>query len=195
MIDTETFRSRIGRFCHVTRCKRSSIINRLDRNFQPTSKYQSYKILQVFIRLAFIAVVIANAESIPETPNQTINAGSIAGLPPIHVQADLHERDAGLLLVQADGNDGGQGKLRRRKLKVNFLARYTYGNKQNPKGMKNFHINIRSLANKVSEVKNIVKEHQPHILGISECELNKSSNKSWSGVCQSCDLCQENSQV
>ena len=35
------------------------------------------------------------------------------------------------------------------------------------------HVNIRSLGNKVFEVKNIVKEHNPHIIGVSECELRK----------------------
>ena len=36
------------------------------------------------------------------------------------------------------------------------------------------HLNIRSLGNKVSEVKNLVKKHNPHIFGLSECELNKA---------------------
>ena len=35
------------------------------------------------------------------------------------------------------------------------------------------HLNIRSLKNKMPEVKNIIKEHSPHILGLSECELTK----------------------
>ena len=35
------------------------------------------------------------------------------------------------------------------------------------------HLNIRSLVNKVCELKVIVKEHTPHILGVSECELKK----------------------
>ena len=57
----------------------------------------------------------------------------------------------------------------------NFYARYFYGNKiENNKGIKNMHLNIRSLSNKVFELKNIVKEHRPHILGISECELRKT---------------------
>ena len=60
-----------------------------------------------------------------------------------------------------------------RKVKVNFLARYTFGNKVVTKGIKNLHVNIRSLANKISEVKNIVKDQKPHILGLSECELKK----------------------
>ena len=64
-----------------------------------------------------------------------------------------------------------------RKVTVNFQARYTYGNKQSKKGIKNFHLNIRSLGNKVSEVKKIIKEHHPHILGLSECELKKVRNK------------------
>ena len=56
----------------------------------------------------------------------------------------------------------------------NFQARYLYGNKIQ-KGIHNFHLNIRSLKNKVFEIKNIVKEHSPHILGLSECELKKEN--------------------
>ena len=37
------------------------------------------------------------------------------------------------------------------------------------------HLNIRSLKNKVCEVKKIVKEHNPHLLGLSEVELNKET--------------------
>ena len=49
-----------------------------------------------------------------------------------------------------------------------------YGNKQAVRrGIKNFHLNIRSLRNKVFEIKNIIKEHSPHIFGLSECELRK----------------------
>ena len=35
------------------------------------------------------------------------------------------------------------------------------------------HLNVRSVGKKVFEIKNIVKEHSPHILGLSECELKK----------------------
>ena len=37
------------------------------------------------------------------------------------------------------------------------------------------HLNIRSLRNKVSEVKNVIKQHNPFIMGISECELKRDS--------------------
>ena len=39
------------------------------------------------------------------------------------------------------------------------------------KGIVCYHLNIRSLRNKVSEVKAIINEHRPHIMGLSECEL------------------------
>ena len=67
-------------------------------------------------------------------------------------------------------------KVQSNKLSVNFQARYKYGNiKENKKGIKNLHLNIRSLSNKMSEVKTIIKEHSPHILGLSECELRKQN--------------------
>ena len=54
-----------------------------------------------------------------------------------------------------------------KKQSSNFLARYKYGNGRE-KGIKNMHVNIRSLKYKIQEVKNIIQEHTPHILGISE---------------------------
>ena len=64
-----------------------------------------------------------------------------------------------------------------KKLSVNFLARYLNGNGNKPnRGLKNLHVNIRSLKNKISEVKMIVKEHHPHLIGLSECELYKFGN-------------------
>ena len=57
----------------------------------------------------------------------------------------------------------------------NFFARYLHGNgPTGPKGVKVYHLNIRSLQNKVSEVKKITKEIKPHVLGISECELKNT---------------------
>ena len=49
----------------------------------------------------------------------------------------------------------------------NFEARYKHGNIQK-KGILNMHLNIRSLKNKLCEVKNVIKQHSPYILGLSE---------------------------
>ena len=56
----------------------------------------------------------------------------------------------------------------------NFWAKYLNGNRQAQfKGIKCLHFNIRSLKNKISEVKNIIKKESPTIFGLSECELQK----------------------
>ena len=56
----------------------------------------------------------------------------------------------------------------------NLYARYLYGNIDlKLKGIKNMHVNIRSIGNKVFEIKRILKEYQPHIMGVSECEVKK----------------------
>ena len=57
-----------------------------------------------------------------------------------------------------------QFHVRGTKERYNFQAKYLNGNSQ---------LNIRSLNNKVVEIKNIVKEYSPNILGLSECELRK----------------------
>ena len=57
----------------------------------------------------------------------------------------------------------------------NFWAKYINGNKEKIKGIHNMHFNIRSLRNKVDEVKNIVYTEKPTILGLSECELKKEN--------------------
>ena len=55
----------------------------------------------------------------------------------------------------------------------NFRARYLHGNIQKSKGILNMHLNIRSLRHKVYEIKQIVKESNPTLIGLSECELTK----------------------
>ena len=81
MIDIETFRSRIGRFCQVTGSKRSLFIKKLDRKYQTSSGYPTYRILQVLIKLTCIAVVLINTEcSVSEPPSQTDDAEHNTGL-------------------------------------------------------------------------------------------------------------------
>ena len=60
----------------------------------------------------------------------------------------------------------------------NFYARYINGNiKSDLKGIKVLHHNIRSIQNKVADIKKIAQDESPHILGCSECELFKSNNE------------------
>ena len=64
-----------------------------------------------------------------------------------------------------------------KKASVNFKAKYTNGNGfSRVQGIRNYHINIRSLSNKVSEVKSLIKQVDPHIFGISETEIRRRYN-------------------
>ena len=56
----------------------------------------------------------------------------------------------------------------------NFYARYTYGNRSN-RGIKLSHWNAGSafLENKTNEIENVISDHHPHLLGISEANLHK----------------------
>ena len=59
----------------------------------------------------------------------------------------------------------------------NLYARITYGNKETTRrGLKNAHLNIRSLKNKMSDIKAVVNSSKPHKFGLSECELRKVDN-------------------
>ena len=59
----------------------------------------------------------------------------------------------------------------------NFYARYTYGNRAN-RGIKLSHWNAGSayLENKKIEIENVIADHHPHLLGISEANLHKNHN-------------------
>ena len=39
------------------------------------------------------------------------------------------------------------------------------------------HVDIRSLFNKISDVKNLILQEKPHILGISEAEVRKNNHQ------------------
>ena len=63
----------------------------------------------------------------------------------------------------------------RKQLVGNFYGRYINGNGNNsPESVKVYHLNIRSLFNKVMEVKKITCDLKPHMLGLSEVELSKN---------------------
>ena len=73
---------------------------------------------------------------------------------------------------------GGETSLHWRKLittskdqTTNKRAKILHGNIK--RGIINMHVNIRSLYNKMSEVKNLIQKQKPHILGISEANLKK----------------------
>ena len=63
----------------------------------------------------------------------------------------------------------GQLQIISKQCESNFRARYINGNIV--RGIKNIHVNIRSLNNKLSEVKHFILKEKPHIFGMSETEV------------------------
>ena len=188
MIDISSYRCRIGRFCQVFKCKKSAFINKYDRHYRDKSGYQTLQCLQIIFKLILIIVLLAGGEGsqfnlLGQSAGHVHGLG--AGLDAEHDDGHGAGHYAGLLhgqtgtFVNVHDIEVGKQIYKKciQKVTVNFEARYIHGNIQNQKGIKNFHLNIRSLKNKVSEVKNVVKEHHPHILGLSECELKKVDNK------------------
>ena len=165
MIAIDVYRCRIGTFYQKVklRCKASSI-NRFDKkhmkNIYPCMKILKY--LQTLLKILLVMGMVLACDS-HEQGTQ---------IPQVHGHAVHYQGHRLYLSVKGlSNNSNSQDCHSRDNQLTNFYARYTYGNKPNQKGIKNLHLNIRSLSNKVLEVKKIVAEHKPHILGLSECEL------------------------
>ena len=161
MIDINMYRCRIGRFSQKLKIQKFSRfygVESYSYEYKSSKRNRSLRTLLVIMK---IFVPIAACLSMPLfSPNFYAPALNISG--PLEEFAHYETWD------NRSGEVGMTG---------NFFARYLNGNgvKKSPKGIRAFHLNIRSLLNKVCEVKRIVKETNPHILGLSECELKKNS--------------------
>ena len=125
------------------------------------------------IRLAAFSCGHGHALRRGQIPEQAVHSVAVVG------HAD---RDWWVVTSISGGRNSGFGRqdICEENLEVqlevtdhNFRARYLHGNIQKQKGIINMHLNIRSLRFKVAEVKQLIKNHNPHIFGISESELKK----------------------
>ena len=168
MVDISKYRARIGQFGQRKKNRKF-----LYRNFScDTGSYQGKQTMNCFgviLKICFILTFLVVSSSRKEYPglNQTPSLLMICSQPQL------------ISLVWSE-NPVAQIQLlyqkRGKKQSKNFLAKYQNGNR-NKKGIHNMHLNIRSLGNKIIEVKHLIKSHNPHIFGISECELKKVQDK------------------
>ena len=167
MIDISQYRNRIGSF--YQRSKKIKF-----RNFVRECQYSQQAGSKVLFTLKVLLIGLCQVALLSDCPIASFKRGQHEEYTPLEYRVQPypvlihqlhHPVNLGILLMEE-----------RRITNHNFLARYTYGNRQSPRGIKNFHLNIRSLQNKVSEVKCIIKNHNPHIIGLSECEIRKSQN-------------------
>ena len=172
MTDITTYRARIGLF---TQKSKTLSLNRFQQ-FQSTS--QSYKhgksafeSTKSFVKIILIFFLLYRTCS-------TSPYHCLLTSPCTQLSSPTCTTPAGTSRTTAVSPQQLYYRQYGKKQTSNFLSRYKFGNiSSSPKGIKNAHLNIRSLANKVFEIKNIIKEHKIHVFGASECELFKNNGK------------------
>ena len=173
MIDILLHRQRIGNFCQQIQLKsKVRLLSMKNRKFSQSYGFRMYnsanKLSLACLRMKLFKFLVLSL---------TISYFMIL------VQTDIRKNKLDLSnscqyfvhSVQSIVVNIEQFFIETEVLNQNFWARYYNGNGTKQKGILNMHLNIRSLKNKIPEVKNIIKEKNPHILGLSECELVKDS--------------------
>ena len=167
MTDLATYRARIGLFGQKS--VRKVPFKDFYKFHSTSSSYNSgkttfdtckiiLKILSIFILISTTCDTLSPTSKLSSTP--------CTALPPTRSSSGLSSCAA----ATTNRCYRSYGK----KQTTNFLSRYINGNiASSPRGIRNYHLNFRSLAKKVFEVKNIVKENNPHVFGLSEVELKK----------------------
>ena len=171
MIDIFTYRQKIGCFNQVIRNRnaRKSTVKSVE--YIPLGR--QFILRAENWRISFICVIIVCCWNTNANHTRNLLSNNLPRIPTksacclvIYSNWDSFE------LIQKQARNPTLGKS------SNFYARITYGNKESFRnGIKNAHLNIRSLRNKMTDIKAIVKEKKPHVFGISECELRKVQNQ------------------
>ena len=149
MIDIHLYRSRIGNF--FPRIRKLKTIKTND-------DYLEHRLGRIFLISCIVISILAYFSEGFEEDEKSSNVGFM-----------------GVKKYRLTGVNKIQGRTFRVigvKHTSNYQARMLHGNIK--KGIINMHVNIRSIYNKMSEVKNLLKKENPHILGISEAELKKN---------------------
>ena len=171
MVDINVYRSRIGSFKQCGRNSRLKLDKMFRKQYSENDKtgVLLLSILKVAVKLLLILVLLhpGNQQHGEITPESS-TAQSPCWV--LHTTA-YPLASQSVRTWSGSAQPEMQFQTRGKQQTANFLAKYLNGNIK--KGILNAHLNIRSLANKVSEVKNIIKQHSPNILGLSECELRK----------------------
>ena len=157
MVDIDTYRIRIGCFCPI-HCKSRSFSNQKIGSDKVKKIKTSWR--EIILCALSIIIICLSSFQVPDDQKSAVHSYSVRykEQPSFH---NLAARMSFLITKSVNVVDN------------NFEARYKNGNIQKQKGIVNMHLNVRSLQNKVVEVKRLIKDHNPHIFGISEAELYK----------------------
>ena len=176
MMDINTYRSRIGLF--NPKCRERKFLYK-SHYYRKSSwnESQAGKTTMLLLQYVFKFVLILGLLVHYESEQYLVHAGSAGTVRSgVYVPTAVQWSTRWAVRGSVAGGWGYVGEQDSNSLEIcdfNFLARYQNGNITRKKGILNLHLNIRSLRNKVPEVKNVIKQHNPNIIGISECELKK----------------------
>ena len=164
MISIEEYRCRIGQFCPSLKSRKCLSRNYLYREniYKESRGIFTFFAVQSCLK---IWMLLAVTFAWQVTPAHTRSCSVLSISCSVADQDTLHGRSVdteGILVSRRVGKQTG-----------NFWGRYKHGNRESIKGLKNLHFNIRKIRNKVSELKNIIKQESPHIFGLSECDLRR----------------------
>ena len=191
MIDISQYRCRIGSFCQQIR-KQKFIKYENECRYSQQAGRVTFTTLKSILMVASLFVLLTTSAPAPPSsplPCSTSAAASWA-TPPSLLSLWMVPTIANLQEFSSKESQAkNKSSFRKfhhaelspefhilgKKQSVNFLAKYVNGNRK--KGVLNLHLNIRSLSRKVGEIKKLIKEHSPHVLGLSECELKKVNNQ------------------
>ena len=176
MIDINTYRSRIGLF-NPKRRERKYLYKSQYYQKSSWNENQAGKNTMLLLQSVFKFVLIIGLLVHYESDQYLVHAGiADTACSGVSVPTAVWWGTRWAVRGSVAGGWGYVGEQDSNSLEIcdfNFLARYQNGNITRKKGILNLHLNIRSLRNKVPDVKNVIKQHNPNIIGISECELKK----------------------
>ena len=176
MIDINLYRSRIGSFNHSSRRNKLNLRKIFRRHWTENDR-TGVDILSVINMVMKLVLILAFLQpDSHQLSSQAFSSTSSPALSACWMPATAYSQ-AGLGMAAWTRSSQAvyQFQIKGKRQTNNFLAKCKYGNRK--KGIYNAHLNIRSLSNKVNEVKSLIKEHSPNILGLSECELRKINNQ------------------
>ena len=190
MIDINTYRSRIGNFVPMNICRktRQEFAGDIGRSRSCRISFLLQLLLLVSLSSAMLATSFIVVEYTPlttpvyETHYHNSNSDFLVLLDTSYLVKEYTPlstprcfkccHNPNSIGLNKDMEENNKIIIDDSSKKPNFVAKIVNGNIQ--RGLFSIHLNIRSLYNKMSDVKNFVKLNKPHILGISETELKKS---------------------
>ena len=177
MIDINSYRIRIGSFSQKSSKKKEKFMkmfgSRVTPNYNSSGEMVFVGVKHIFMFVLILALLPPGCRQSPCEASEYQDPSSATSVHLILKITAYLQTGLGILWTEAV-EPGLQFQARGKQESKNFLAKYINGNIR--KGIINMHLNIRSLNNKVFEVKNFIKQKSPHIFGLSECELKKINN-------------------